>query len=83
MNSIKSSPFKVDRTYFNSYKFSKSFNGNMYQNNGLESDKTKDQSDSPNPLWKEWQKACQLEERIRAARYRRNKIVFILKMCYI
>lgn len=55
----------------------------MYQNNGLESDKTKDQSDSPNPLWKEWQKACQLEERIRAARYRRNKIVFILKMCYI
>lgn len=55
----------------------------MYQNNGLETDKTSNQLDSPNPLWKEWQKACQLEERIRAARYRRNKIVFIARKCYI
>lgn len=52
----------------------------MYQDNGLEVEKKKNESNDTTPLWKEWQKACQLEERIRAARYRRNKIVLILSI---
>lgn len=79
---IKENNLNTNNTNFHNYKFSKSFNNNMYQDNGMKSPTNKEEK---NKLWRQYQKSCQLEERLRTAEYQRKKLEreIIIKKNYL